>query len=32
MEDKLSKTFASINEEVNTRFIVYVKCGIVNII
>jgi len=32
MEGKLSKTFATVNEEINTRFIVYVKCGTMKII
>jgi hypothetical protein len=32
MEEKLSKTFATVNEEISTRFIVYVKCGTVKII
>jgi len=32
MGEKLLETFTTINEEINTRFIVYVKCGTVEII
>jgi hypothetical protein len=32
MEEKLSETFAIINDKISTKFIVYVKCGTVKIV